>query len=62
MVHALLFWTSLKDAGERDKKARGDTNRYSQIPSEEEIIQEYLVAARLLLPTSKLLLPSTVFI
>ena len=66
MFYVLLFVTSLTDVVRAREKARGDTNGISQIPSEEEeeeeIKQEYLAVARLFLPPSNLLLPSTVYI
>ena len=60
MFYVLLFWMSLKDMVKAQRKAEvipTASRRYHQKSK-----QEYMAVAHLLLPTSNLLLPSTVYI
>ena len=59
IFYVLFISVSLKDVRAREK-VRGDTSCFSYIPSQKKrrIKQEYLAMARLLLPTSNLLLTS----
>ena len=63
IIYVLLFWTSQKDVWERERKWEvipRASCRYHQ--ERKEIKQENLAVARLLLPTSSLILPSTFYI
>ena len=53
---------SVRESERRYQRPLADITSKEQLEEEEEIKQEYLAVARLLLPTSNLLLPSTVYI
>ena len=65
-IPALYSLFGFSVSGTAREKARGNTNGLSQTPSKEkkrnEIKQEPLAVARLLLPTSNLLLPLIIYI
>ena len=66
VLHITVLLVTERHGAREQEKMRGDTNGLLQIPSnntnKREIKQEPLVVACLLLPTSNLLLPSTVYI